>query len=102
MIPGTALERARAVANALLLELDGAQREVWTARAHAVGETWLGASVVRWGADDVVSTAEAAEMVHVRPGTIRMWCSMGRLANAGRPGRYRVGAVLDAAAPKMR
>ena len=97
----TQTDRARRIANSLLLELPEPQRDMWTARAHAVGETWLGSSMVRWTADDVVSTAEAAELVHVSPATIRKWHSAEGLRAVGR-GRYRVGDVLDHAARKRR
>lgn len=96
--PGdTATERARRIANSLLALLPDAERPVWTARAHALGETWLGAELLRWTADDVVSTTEAAAIAHVGASTIRKWHSEGDLANRGR-GRYRVGDVLDCAA----
>jgi hypothetical protein len=98
--PGdTPVERARRIANSLLTLLPGDEQPLWMARAHGYGETWLGSSLVRWTADDVVTTAEAADMVHVLPATIRRWHSDGELPNRGR-GRYRVGDVLDASAAR--
>lgn len=97
--PGdTPTERARRIANSLLALLpDPDDREHWRRRAHELGETWLGADLVRWEPDDIVSTEDAAHLVHVSPSAIRKWHSAGRLANVAR-GRYRVADVLDCAA----
>lgn len=100
--PGdTALDRARRIANSLIVLLPEEEREVWAARAHAIGETWLGATLLRWTADDIVTTAQAAELVHMRPSTVRKWHSDGHLRAVGR-GRYRVGDVLDCSAERRR
>ncbi|MDP9144592.1 MAG: helix-turn-helix domain-containing protein [Actinomycetota bacterium] len=101
--PGdTATERARRIANSLLaLVQDDRERSAWIGRAHAVGETWLGGDLLRWGTDDVISTEEAARLLHVGPSCIRKWHSDGHLPNVSR-GRYRVGDVLDAAAEMRR
>lgn len=100
--PGdTALDRARRVANSLLAQLAEDEREVWAARAHAIGETWLGATLLRWTADDIVTTAQAGELVHRDASTIRKWHSDGHLRAVAR-GRYRVGDVLDCSAERRR
>lgn len=93
----TSLERARRIANTLLSLLPAEERQTWADRAHALGETWLSASLVTWGVDDIVPTKTAAELVHMKPSTIRKWHSEGDLRNVTR-GRYRVGDVLDCAA----
>lgn len=98
--PGdTALDRARRIANSLLALLPVDDRPLLVTQAHAFGETWLGESLLRWTPDDIVTTAEAAELVHMKPSTIRKWHSDGSLPNRGR-GRYRVGDVLDCAAAR--
>lgn len=98
--PGdTILERARRIANSLLTLLPADEQPVWMARAHVLGETWLGANLVRFTTDDIITTTEAAALVHVGPSTIRKWHSDGDLPNRGR-GKYRVGDVLDTAAQR--
>lgn len=98
--PGdTPTERARRIANSLLGLLPANERGVWTARAHALGETWLGEDLITWTPDDIVSTKQAARILHVAPGTIRKWHSLGYLSDKGR-GRYVVGDVLDCAAAR--
>lgn len=101
--PGdTALDRARRIANSLLQLLPESDRERHVATARQLGETWLGGDLLRWTVDDVVSTADAAGIVHVQASTIRKWHSEpGGLRNCGR-GRYRVGDVLEYAAVKRR
>lgn len=100
--PGdNATDRARHVANSLLalLPFDEQSRAIVSARA--VGETWLGASLLRWDISDKVTTNQAAELIHVKPSTIRKWHSTGLLQNAG-TGYYLVGAVLECAAARRR
>lgn len=97
------VDRARRIANSLLALLpdDEAARHVATARR--LGETWLGANLLRFDVTDVVTTAEAAELVHVGASTIRKWHSEGYLPNhLGRQGRYVVAHVLDCAAARRR
>jgi hypothetical protein len=99
--PGdTPTERARRIANSLLMLLPAEERPVWAARAHAIGETWLGETLVRWTADDVVIPAEAARLVHKTTADLRKWVQMGLLARKG--DGYRVGDVLDASAEAQR
>lgn len=90
-------DRARAVANSLLGLLPRSERDIAIRKARAVGESWLGADLLRWDISDVVTTAEAAQMIHVGASTIRKWHSLGYLPNRG-TGKYRVGDVLDCAA----
>ena len=95
------VDRARRIANSLLalLPADEAARHVATARR--LGETWLGINLLRFEVTDVISTSEAAELVHVGASTIRKWHSLGFLPNHGR-GRYVVAAVLNCAAARRR
>lgn len=100
--PGdTATDRARRIANSLLGLLPADERAQWTARAHALGETWLGEDLITWTPDEVVTTKQAARILHVKPGTIRKWHSLGYLPAKGR-GRYVVADVLDCAAERRR
>ena len=100
--PGdNATERARLIANSLLARLPDGEREQAIRAARAVGETWLGANLLRWTKDDVVTTEQAAELIHMRSSTIRKWHSRGHLANRGE-GRYLVADVLDCAAARRR
>jgi hypothetical protein len=96
----TACERARRIANSLLALLSGDDRDRAIRQARAVGETWLGAQLLRWEVTDVVTTNQAAEILHVGPSTIRKWHSEGHLPNHGRPGHYVLGKVLDCAAAR--
>lgn len=97
----TDTERARKIANSLLALLPADQCDQAIRQARAVGQTWLGASLLRWDRTDVVTTSEAAELAGVRPSTIRWWHSEGWLPNRGR-GRYVVALVLDCAAARGR
>lgn len=107
------VERARRIANSLLLELDAEGRAVWTERAHAVGETWLGASLVTVADDATLTTREAAQLLCVSEGVIRQWAwrphpehpDRPLLPQAGRKGRqrtYLVRSLRDAAAAVRR
>lgn len=99
--PGdTTTQRARRIANSLLALLPAEERPVWAARAHALGETWLGESLLRWTADDVVKPAEAAQLVHRTTADLRNWVRIGVLGRNGNG--YRVGDVLDASAEIQR
>jgi excisionase family DNA binding protein len=102
--PGdTPTERARRIANSLLALLPDQQRDHAIRQARAVGETWLGRTLLRWDKTDAVTTAEAAELLHVNPSTIRKWHSEGHLPNhQGRTGVYVVAHVLDCAAQRRR
>jgi len=103
------VERARRIANSLLALLPDAERQTMTARAHAVGETWLGARLVTYADDEAITTRQAAELLCVSEAVIRQWACMHHpadpdrrlLARAGRRGReqtYRVRDLLDASA----
>lgn len=99
--PGdTPVERARRIANSLLALLPAPERPMWAARAHALGETWLGEDLLRWTPDDVVTPAEAARLVHRTTADLRKWVQMGVLERNGTG--YRVSEVLDAAAEVRR
>jgi hypothetical protein len=99
--PGeTPLERARRIANSLLaLMPDPDERAGYIAIARRYGETWLGENLILHDDTDVVSTAEAADIAYVRPGTIRRWHFEGFLPSIGR-GRYVVSAVRACAETK--
>ena len=99
----TQLERARRIANSLLGLLPDAERDLAIRKARAVGQTWLGANLLRWDKTDVVTTSDAAELANVGPSTIRKWHSLGYLPNhQGRVGCYVVAIVLDCAAARRR
>jgi hypothetical protein len=102
--PGdNATDRARKIANSLLALLPDIERDQAIVKARAVGETWLGANLLHWEIHDVVTTSQAAEIIHVRPSTIRKWHSEGHLPNhQGRKGLYVVAHVLDCAAQRRR
>lgn len=93
-------ERARRIANSLLALLPAEERPVWTARAHALGETWLGETLLRWTAEDIVRPGEAAQLVHRSTADLRWWVHIGVLERVGKG--YRVGNVLDASAEMRR
>jgi hypothetical protein len=93
-------ERARRIANSLLALLPAEEVPVWTARAHALGETWLGVDLIRWSSDDVLKPAEAARLVHRTTADLRRWVHNGYLSRTGRG--YRAGDVIDAAAEARR
>jgi len=101
--PGdTPLERARRIANSLLaLMPDPDERAGYIAIARRFGETWLGESLVLHDDTAIVTTAEAADIAYVRPGTIRRWHSEGALSAVSR-GRYVVAAVRECAEAKRR
>jgi hypothetical protein len=99
--PGdTPTDRARRIANTLLALLPDDERARMTARAHALGETWLGTDLLRFTTDDLLPPRDAAAIVHATPDKLRSWVRMGVLARVGRC--YRVGDVLDAAAEVRR
>ena len=101
--PGdTPCERARRVANSLLALLPEPDRAAAILQARAVGETWLGPDLLRWDVNDLVTTNQAAEILHVNPSTIRKWHSRGWLPHHRRKGHYLLAAVLDCAAERRR
>lgn len=95
----TPCERARRIANSLLALLPDEEQARHIRTARRLGETWLGVELLRWTPTDVVTTAQAAELLHVGASTIRKWHSLGYLPNHGR-GRYVVAMVLDCAAAR--
>lgn len=97
----TPCERARRIANSLLALLSEPDRDMAIRKARAVGQTWLGANLLRWDYSDIITTAEAAQLLHTTPSVIRKWHSRGYLPNCGK-GRYLVAAVLDCAAARRR
>lgn len=99
------VERARRIANTLLTLLPEAERHLWAQRAHAVGETWLGDSLVTYTEDQAITTREAARLLCVSEDVIRRWActtlpsGAPLLPRAGRQGRqqtYLVRCLLDA------
>lgn len=106
-------ERARRIANTLLALLSPPERELYTARAHALGETWLGASLLTYTPDQAITTRQASELLCVSEGVIRNWACMPHpedgnrplLPRAGRDGKnqtYLVRNLLDASAAVRR
>ncbi|MGE5830642.1 MAG: hypothetical protein ACM30G_20080 [Micromonosporaceae bacterium] len=102
--PGdTATERARRIANSLLGLLPAEERGVWTERAHALGETWLGETLVTRSNEDEITTRDAAAMLSVGEDTIHQWAtkrhpqdpSRPLLPRRGRSGRFRTYKVAD-------
>lgn len=105
------VDRARRIANSLLAELaeirpEHARQHV--AAAHRLGQTWLGSTLVTHEPDQAITTREAAEMLCVSEGVIRLWACTPHptrpdvmlLARAGRRGRqqtYIVRNLLNAA-----
>lgn len=107
------VERARRIANSLLALLPADERTTWTERAHAVGETWLGATLITYSDDQALTTRQAAQLLCVSETVIRQWACQphptrpGRplLPRAGRQGRqqtYLVRCLLDASAAVRR
>ena len=98
--PGdTATDRARRIANSALDEVPEPTRTKLIELAHALGETWLGATLMRWTPDDTITSEQAAQLVHVAPATIRKWRSRGHL-HANQDGHYKVSDVLACAAAR--
>jgi hypothetical protein len=107
------VERARRIANSLLALLPAHERAIWAARAQALGETWLGASMIVYTDDQAITTQEAAQLLCVSEDNIRDWA---RRAHPERPGRmllpraglvgrqqtYLVRNLLDASAAVRR
>jgi hypothetical protein len=102
--PGdTPTERARRIANSLLGLLPATERPVWTARAHTLGETWLGDSLVIHEPEDAITGLEAAAMLNVSEAAIRKWATVAHPDDATRPllpragwaGRRRTYVVAD-------
>lgn len=86
---------------------------MWTARAHALGETWLGTTLVTYTPESTITGDLAAQLVCVPEYEIRRWAAAPHpddpqrrlLPRAGRRGRrqtYLVADVLDAAAALRR
>lgn len=107
------VERARRIANTLLALLPDAERDTMTARAHALGETWLGATLLTYTDDQAITTRQAAELLCVSEGVIRNWACTAHpedpdrplLPRAGRTGRhqtYLVRNLLDASSAVRR
>ena len=102
------VDRARAIANSLLALLPPAERDFMTERAHALGETWLGASLLTYTDDEAITTRQAAALLCVSELVIRQWACMPHpteprplLPRAGRRGHaqtYLVRDLLDACA----
>lgn len=75
--PGdTPAQRARRIANSaltMLIKSDPEGAELLVGQAHVFGETWFGPTIVSRDLEDEVTTVEAAQLAHVKPGTIRRW-----------------------------
>lgn len=86
--PGdTPLQRARRIALAYRQHLRAANRGVadaLDATARSYGETWVYEQTVTVDRDDMVTTAQAAELAGVGVETIRQWRKRGYISRAGR------------------
>jgi hypothetical protein len=91
----TATERARRIANSLLALLPADERPAWVARAHSLGETWLGETLVVHADDEAITGPEAAAMLSVSEDTIRQWAARSLLPRFGWRGRRRTYLVAD-------
>ena len=112
------VDRARRIANSLLAQLDHLDHDEAAhnvAAAHRLGQTWLGSTLVTYEPDQAITTRQAAALLCVSEGVIRMWActqhptrpGQALLARAGRRGReqtYIVRSLYDAAfeAARMR
>jgi hypothetical protein len=104
------VDRARRIANSLLAQLhqlDPDEAAHNAAAAHRLGETWLGSTMVLYDNDQAITTQQAAELLCVSEGVIRLWACTPHptmpgqmlLPRAGRRGRhqtYIVRALRDA------
>lgn len=102
--PGdTPTERARRIANSLLGLLSAPERALMVERAHALGETWLGETLVIHEPDETITTRDAAAMLSVGEDTIRSWAARAHpddpdrplLPRAGWRGGFRTYKVAD-------
>lgn len=90
--PGdTPTERARRIANSLVALLPEPDRTLMIAKAHALGETWLGSSLVVHEPDETITTRDAAAMLCVGEDTIRAWATRAHPDDPTRPLLARVG-----------
>lgn len=75
--PGdTDLQKARRLANStltMLVKVDPEGAELLMAQAHLYELTWFGPTPVINDPEDAVTTLEAAQLMHVKPQTIRLW-----------------------------
>lgn len=72
----TELQKARRLANSaltMLAKVDPESAELLVDQAHLYGESWLGPGLVINSLEDALTTVEAAQLLHVKPGTIRKW-----------------------------
>lgn len=65
-------------------------------RATALGQGWVKPAVEVWGDDDLITTAEAAELASVTEAVIRNWALRGHVPRLSAPDggrRYRAGDI---------
>lgn len=95
----TALDIARRLLQTYreaLAQRDPLACEQIDARAAAVGQGWVKPTLEVWGDDDLVTTAEAAELAGVSADVIRQWGRRGhlpRLTASDGTRRWRAGDV---------
>lgn len=109
--PGdTETQKARRIAVSalnMLLKADPDGAELLVGQVHAFGETWFGPAPVLKQMEDEVTTLEAAQLIGVKPQTIRLWACTPHpepekaaegetmLRRFKRRGRYRTYLVRD-------
>jgi hypothetical protein len=96
--PGEApLVRARRVAQAYRAALENANQEACDlidARLMAWGETWVVPRLITWGPDDMITSAEAADVLCTSPGGVSTLRRRGRIDGIRQPdGSYRYRAA---------
>jgi hypothetical protein len=96
------VDRAREIARTLWVALYRVDQESASAiadAAEAAGEHWLRPEPARWGLDDIITVAEAAQMTGRSVRWIYWWVSQDRGARIvspeGTPIRVRVGDLLE-------
>lgn len=81
-----------------LQQIDPESCRLIDVHATTIGQGWVAPKVETVNPDDLVSAAEAAELIGVEVNTIYQWATRKHVPRhhaAGHPTRYRVGDVLE-------